>query len=114
MKKPSLSERVRNPWKRLIEVHETQVSAERKNPSRGRVSGSRCKCIKQVHESSELKGVSRISIESIIVTALRTTDGRWEIEFSFNSAYEHKDVIDIDCIIKEFACLKGRNLALCL
>ena len=76
MKKPSLSERVRKPWKRLIEVHETQVSAERKNPSRGRVSCSRCKCIKQVRESSELKGVSRISIESIIVTALRTTDGR--------------------------------------
>ena len=76
MKKPSLSERVKNPWKQLFDVHETQVSAERKNPSRGRVSGSRCKCIKQVHESSELKGVSRISIESIIVTALRTTDGR--------------------------------------
>ena len=39
---------------------------------------------------------------------------RQEIEFSGNSAYEHKDVIDIDGIITEFACLKGTHLALCL
>ena len=37
-----------------------------------------------------------------------------EIEFSCNSAYEHKDVIDIDGIITDFACLKGTHLALCL
>ena len=39
---------------------------------------------------------------------------RREIEFSCNTAYEHKDVIDIDDIITEFACLKGTHLALCL
>ena len=30
---------------------------------------------------------------------------RREIELSCNSAYEHKDAIDIDGIITEFACL---------
>ena len=39
---------------------------------------------------------------------------RWEIKLSCNSAYEHKDVIDIDGIITEFASLKGRQFALCL
>ena len=38
----------------------------------------------------------------------------WIIELSCNSAYEHKDVIYIDGIITEFACLKGTHLALCL
>ena len=37
-----------------------------------------------------------------------------EIELSYNSAYEHKDIIDIDGIITEFACPKGTHLALCL
>ena len=36
------------------------------------------------------------------------------IDLSCNSAYEHKDVIYIDGIITEFACLKGTHLALCL
>ena len=36
------------------------------------------------------------------------------IELSCNSAYEHRDVTDIDGIITEFACLKGTHLALCL
>ena len=43
-----------------------------------------------------------------------TTDYRSEIEFSCNSAFEHKDVIDFDGIIKGFAYLKGTHLALCL
>ena len=38
---------------------------------------------------------------------------RHEIELSCNSAYDHKDVIDIDGIITEFACLKETHLALC-
>ena len=37
-----------------------------------------------------------------------------EIELSYNSANEHKDVIDIDGIITEIACPKGTHLALCL
>ena len=36
------------------------------------------------------------------------------MDLSCNSAYEHKDVIYIDGIITEFACLKGTHLALCL
>ena len=36
-----------------------------KNPSRGRVSGNRCKCIKQVHESCELKGAFRITFAGL-------------------------------------------------
>ena len=39
---------------------------------------------------------------------------RREIKLSCNSAYEHKDVIDIDGIITDFGCLKGTHLALCL
>ena len=35
-------------------------------------------------------------------------------ELSCKSAYEHEDVVDIDGIIKEFACLKGIQFALCL
>ena len=30
-------------------------------------------------------------------------------ELSCKSAYEHEDVVDIDGIIKEFACLKGHS-----
>ena len=37
-----------------------------------------------------------------------------EIELSYNSSYEYKDVIDIDGIITEFACPTGTHLALCL
>ena len=44
-----------------------------------------------------------------------TKDHDWrEIKFPCNSAYKRKDVIDIDGIITEFACLKGTHLALCL
>ena len=45
---------------------------------------------------------------------LKKNHDRQEIEFSCNSAYEHKDIIDIDGIITELACLKGTHLALCL
>ena len=36
-----------------------------------------------------------------------TTDYRSEIEFSCNSAFEHKDVIDFDGIIKGFCLSEG-------
>ena len=39
---------------------------------------------------------------------------RLEIEFSCNSAYELKNVLDVDGIITEFTCLKDTHLSLCL
>ena len=44
MREPSLSERVRKPWKQLIDAStKPQVKTKiKKNPSRARVSGNRC------------------------------------------------------------------------
>ena len=44
MREPSLSERVRKPWKRLIDVHENPGFNREEKYSRARVSGNnRCK-----------------------------------------------------------------------
>ena len=43
MREPSLSERVRKPWKQLIDVHENPGFNREEKYSRARVSGNRCK-----------------------------------------------------------------------
>ena len=58
MKEPSLSERLRKPWKQLIDVHENSgFNTKKKNPSRARVSGNRCNdihCCSVVTRYSEM------------------------------------------------------------
>ena len=62
MREPSLSERVRKPWKQLIDVHENSGFNREKNPSRARVTGNRCNHLTLTENVGELsfKGLKRV------------------------------------------------------